>query len=57
MIFIFVLSHFSMKFLFANRIVSDGTLRSAASHVMRGSRKLSRGEGGGVGESKFPEGV
>ena len=32
MIFYF-LSHFSMKFLFANRIAPDGTPRSAASHL------------------------
>ena len=31
-IFIF-LSHFSMKFLRANRIAPDGALRSAASHL------------------------
>ena len=32
MIFIFV-SHFSMKFLFANKIDPDGTPRSAALHL------------------------
>ena len=32
-IFIF-LSHFSMIFLCANRIAPDGTLRSAASHLV-----------------------
>ena len=32
MVFIF-LSHFSMKFLCANRIAPDGTPRSAASHL------------------------
>ena len=29
----YFLSHFSMKFLCANRIVQDGTPRSAASHL------------------------
>ena len=29
----YFLSHFSMKFLCANRIAPDGTLRSAASHL------------------------
>ena len=32
-IFIFFLSHFSMKFLCANSIAPDGTPRSAASHL------------------------
>ena len=32
-IFFYFLSHFSMKFLCANRIVPDGTPRSAASHL------------------------
>ena len=32
-IFIFFLSHFSMKFICANRIDPDGTPRSAASHL------------------------
>ena len=31
--FYFFLSHFSMKFLQANRIAPDGTPRSAASHL------------------------
>ena len=31
--FFFFLSHFSMKFLCANRIAPDGTPRSAASHL------------------------
>ena len=31
--FYFFLSHFSMKFLCANRIAPDGTPRSAASHL------------------------
>ena len=30
---VFVLSHFSIKFLCANRIAPDGTPRSAASHL------------------------
>ena len=30
---IYLLSHFSMKFLYANRIDPDGTPRSAASHL------------------------
>ena len=29
----YFLSHFSMKFLYANRIAPDGTPRSAASHL------------------------
>ena len=32
-IFLFFLSHFSMKFLCANRIAPDATPRSAASHL------------------------
>ena len=32
-VFIIIFSHFSMKFLCANRIASDGTPRSAASHL------------------------
>ena len=31
--FFYFLSHFSMKFLYTNRIVPDGTPRSAASHL------------------------
>ena len=30
----YFLSHFSMKFLCANRIAQDGMLRSAASHLV-----------------------
>ena len=29
----FILGHFSMKFLYANRIAPDGTPQSAASHL------------------------
>ena len=32
-VFLYFLSHFSMKFLCANRIAPDGTPRSAASHL------------------------